>query len=292
MLRGTLVLFAGLFTILILRRQLFIHHWLGMVRGAAARPPAPAGLRPRSRPPPPPALRRRPPAFDRAHAACRRCSSRRAPPWWARAALSAAPPPRRTRGTPRSTQTVRAAPPPPCSKLGSWLPTPPLPPLPRPPPPPRHPATPPPWRPPLPATGRSLRGVTDFLHLLANPPAPDAASAPLFGDVLVVTAQGFAALQFILEEKFLAKYKVRARQRPACSCQAPGSRAALHGGPQPRCAAPASRAQAGRWRYNGWRRRRLYHKPHPPPLGGAGQQQRQQRAAPALPRPLSSHPTP
>lgn len=31
MLRGTLVLFAGLFTIAILQRQLFIHHWLGMV---------------------------------------------------------------------------------------------------------------------------------------------------------------------------------------------------------------------------------------------------------------------
>jgi hypothetical protein len=45
---------------------------------------------------------------------------------------------------------------------------------------------------------------------MANPPAPDAASAPLFGDVLVVMAQGFAALQFILEEKFLAKYRVPA----------------------------------------------------------------------------------
>jgi hypothetical protein len=31
MLRGTLVLFAGMFTVLILRRQLYIHHWLGMV---------------------------------------------------------------------------------------------------------------------------------------------------------------------------------------------------------------------------------------------------------------------
>ena len=31
MLRGTLVLFAGMFTLLILRRRLFIHHWLGML---------------------------------------------------------------------------------------------------------------------------------------------------------------------------------------------------------------------------------------------------------------------
>ena len=30
MLRGTLVLFAGCFTIVILRRRLYIHHWLGM----------------------------------------------------------------------------------------------------------------------------------------------------------------------------------------------------------------------------------------------------------------------
>lgn len=59
-------------------------------------------------------------------------------------------------------------------------------------------------------SGRSLLGISDFLHLMANPPAPDAASAPLFGDVLVVMAQGFAALQFILEEKFLAKYRVPA----------------------------------------------------------------------------------
>lgn len=31
MLRGTLVLFAGMFTISILRRRLYIHNWLGMV---------------------------------------------------------------------------------------------------------------------------------------------------------------------------------------------------------------------------------------------------------------------
>jgi hypothetical protein len=37
---------------------------------------------------------------------------------------------------------------------------------------------------------------------------PDVAAAPLFGDLLVVGAQMFTALQFILEEKFLVKYKV------------------------------------------------------------------------------------
>jgi drug/metabolite transporter (DMT)-like permease len=31
MLRGTLVLFAGLLTIVLLKRRLHIHHWLGMV---------------------------------------------------------------------------------------------------------------------------------------------------------------------------------------------------------------------------------------------------------------------
>ena len=38
MLRGTLVLFAGLLTILLLKRRLHTHHWLGMaliVAGAA-----------------------------------------------------------------------------------------------------------------------------------------------------------------------------------------------------------------------------------------------------------------
>lgn len=33
MLRGTLVIFAGLLTILLLKRSLHSHHWLGMVRG-------------------------------------------------------------------------------------------------------------------------------------------------------------------------------------------------------------------------------------------------------------------
>ncbi|GFR44395.1 hypothetical protein Agub_g5618, partial [Astrephomene gubernaculifera] len=38
MLRGTLVLFAGFFTVTILRRRLYVHHWLGMalITGGAA----------------------------------------------------------------------------------------------------------------------------------------------------------------------------------------------------------------------------------------------------------------
>lgn len=49
MLRGTLVLFAGFFTIIILRRALYIHHWLGMVliTGGAALVGAASVLSPR-----------------------------------------------------------------------------------------------------------------------------------------------------------------------------------------------------------------------------------------------------
>ncbi|GFR44394.1 hypothetical protein Agub_g5617, partial [Astrephomene gubernaculifera] len=44
--------------------------------------------------------------------------------------------------------------------------------------------------------------------LLGSEPGVDAASAPLFGDLCVVAAQAFTALQFILEEKFVAAYRV------------------------------------------------------------------------------------
>lgn len=91
MLRGTLVLFAGMFTIIILRRQLHIHHWLGMV---------------------------------------------------------------------------------------------------------------------LITAGAALVGAASVLYNSAV--HPQAATAPLFGDILVFLAQMFAALQFILEEKFLSKYRVPA----------------------------------------------------------------------------------
>lgn len=44
MLRGTLVLFAGILTILLLNRRLHSHHWFGMVRTR--------GTPPRGTPPP------------------------------------------------------------------------------------------------------------------------------------------------------------------------------------------------------------------------------------------------
>ena len=41
MLRGTLVLFAGILTILLLNRRLHSHHWFGMVRTGLHYPPHP-----------------------------------------------------------------------------------------------------------------------------------------------------------------------------------------------------------------------------------------------------------
>lgn len=61
------------------------------------------------------------------------------------------------------------------------------------------------------AAGGGLRpGVVPGLHVWSSAlrDGPDTAAAPLFGDLLVVGAQMFTALQFILEEKFLVKYKV------------------------------------------------------------------------------------
>lgn len=61
------------------------------------------------------------------------------------------------------------------------------------------------------AAGSGLRpGVVPGLHVwsAALREGGDVAAAPLFGDLLVVGAQMFTALQFILEEKFLVKYKV------------------------------------------------------------------------------------
>ncbi len=54
MLRGTLVLFAGFFTVLVLRRRLYIHHWLGMalITGGAALVGAASVLSKGSTPPP------------------------------------------------------------------------------------------------------------------------------------------------------------------------------------------------------------------------------------------------
>ena len=58
--------------------------------------------------------------------------------------------------------------------------------------------------------GGVRHGGVSGLHVwsAALAEGPDVAAAPLFGDLLVVGAQMFTALQFILEEKFLVKYKV------------------------------------------------------------------------------------
>ncbi|GIL57447.1 hypothetical protein Vafri_12671 [Volvox africanus] len=135
MLRGTLVLFAGFFTIIILRRALYVHHWLGMVliTGGAALV----------------------------------------------GAASVLSPGRHTDGVPSSH-----------SGAG-------------------------------PAGAPSLAGVVgdDGMRLalgarrlaslmLGGEPGVEAAAAPLFGDLCVVVAQAFTALQFILEEKFVAQYRV------------------------------------------------------------------------------------
>jgi hypothetical protein len=65
------------------------------------------------------------------------------------------------------------------------------------------------------AAGSGLRpGVVPGLHVWSaalREGGGDVAAAPLFGDLLVVGAQMFTALQFILEEKFLVKYKVGVR---------------------------------------------------------------------------------
>ncbi|GLI67497.1 hypothetical protein VaNZ11_011682 [Volvox africanus] len=135
MLRGTLVLFAGFFTITILRRALYVHHWLGMVliTGGAALV----------------------------------------------GAASVLSPGRQADGVPSSH-----------SGAG-------------------------------PAGAPSLAGVVggDGMRLalgarrlaslmLGGEPGVEAAAAPLFGDLCVVVAQAFTALQFILEEKFVAQYRV------------------------------------------------------------------------------------
>ncbi|WIA13396.1 hypothetical protein OEZ85_006976 [Tetradesmus obliquus] len=130
MLRGTLVLFAGTFTILILRRQLFIHNWLGMVLITAG------------------------------------------------AALVGASSVIYQDAAGAQNNTLLAGPA--AGGLGGgWL---------------------------AGGLGGGLAGVLG----LGEGSGADVASAPLFGDMLVVAAQMFTALQFIMEEKFLVKYKVPA----------------------------------------------------------------------------------
>eukprot|EP00198_Chlamydomonas_reinhardtii_P003361 XP_001692697.1 predicted protein [Chlamydomonas reinhardtii] len=53
-----------------------------------------------------------------------------------------------------------------------------------------------------------ITGGAALLAALGSDPGVDAAAAPLFGDLCVVAAQAFTALQFILEEKFVADFRV------------------------------------------------------------------------------------
>jgi hypothetical protein len=194
MLRGTLVLFAGTFTILILRRQLFIHNWLGMVlitAGAAlvgassviyqdapgaanhtllAGPAAGLGLAAYG------ALEGNGTAGSAVgwggstgsslhySAGISRVASRGLLGWGQADGLGLAT----AGGLPHGGGGDASG---------------------------------------LPARGW-LAGVAGVLGLGESSGA-DVAAAPLFGDMLVVAAQMFTALQFIMEEKFLVKYKVR-----------------------------------------------------------------------------------
>jgi len=191
MLRGTLVLFAGAFTVLILRRQLFIHHWLGMVliTAGAALVGASSVIY----------------ASNTAGGSNLAGWHSAAPAAWHAAditgagagagvlnatlsALHYAPGVSRVAsrgmlgmvGLPG--QGTAAS-----SDDGAAL------------------------LQPFAAAAAGLKpGVVPGLHVwsAALREGPDVAAAPLFGDLLVVGAQMFTALQFILEEKFLVKYKV------------------------------------------------------------------------------------
>lgn len=142
MLRGTLVLFAGMFTILILRKRLHLHHWLGMVLITAG-----------------------------------------AMLVGAASVIDSFTEPKGG-GNGLSLMGAMAQ----LRNVSSWGMN-------------------------LPAmTGlpRGLLGVSEATDASNKAANPDGASAPLFGDLLVICAQMFAALQFILEEKFLVKYRVPA----------------------------------------------------------------------------------
>ncbi|KAG2448095.1 hypothetical protein HYH02_007119 [Chlamydomonas schloesseri] len=136
MLRGTLVLFAGFFTVTVLRRRLYIHHWLGMVliTGGAALVGAASVL-------------------STHHGG--------------------------SSGGGGPSPSPAAAPGLAAEGDGGG------------------------------AAGGLLLGFQRLaLAALGGGPGVDAAAAPLFGDLCVVAAQAFTALQFILEEKFVAVYKV------------------------------------------------------------------------------------
>lgn len=193
MLRGTLVLFAGAFTVLILRRQLFIHHWLGMVlitAGAALvgassvlyqNPSGSSnvtGLHSWAQQP----MWQSAGPLDSVLNATDVLSSLHYAPGVSRVAS------RGMLGLSGLPGLGTAA----TSSSGDVLVD------------------------PFGAGSGLKPGVVPGLHVwsAALREGPDTAAAPLFGDLLVVGAQMFTALQFILEEKFLVKYKVSTGQCP------------------------------------------------------------------------------
>jgi hypothetical protein len=166
MLRGTLVLFAGTFTILILRRQLFIHNWLGMVliTAGAALVGASSVI-----------YQDAPGAHNNTLAA--------APAAGLAFGSGVAAEALAGNGTASAAMTWGGS-------TGSSL---------------HYSAG---------ISRVASRGMLGWGRAdgtaVGGSSGADVAAAPLFGDMLVVAAQMFTALQFIMEEKFLVKYKVRA----------------------------------------------------------------------------------
>eukprot|EP00775_Hariotina_reticulata_P005318 gene5318-5553_t len=174
MLRGTLVLFAGMFTILILRRQLFVHNWLGMVliTAGAALVGASSVIYSSS-------STQQPGHQDIAAGLMTAATAASHNNGWysitrvaSRGLLTAA-------AQPASSGALAAGGAGAVPGLGLWL-----------------------WQGLFSGSSSGDGG--------GGGDGGAVAAAPLFGDILVVAAQMFTALQFILEEKFLVKYKVPA----------------------------------------------------------------------------------
>jgi drug/metabolite transporter (DMT)-like permease len=163
MLRGTLVLFAGAFTVLILRRQLFIHHWLGMVliTAGAALVGASSVI-----------YQDAPPDANIVAPWQLAAGAHGSGGWNASAAPGLHYAPGVSRLASRGMLSAAA--------LGGRAQQ---------------------QQPPHHSSGGRL-------DLATASAAASASAAPLFGDLLVVCAQAFTALQFILEERYLVRYKV------------------------------------------------------------------------------------
>lgn len=167
MLRGTLVLFAGAFTVLILRRRLYLHHWLGMtliVAGAALVGAASIlysghhHVHPSAAPP------LAPPGAMLGENWTGQVEVERASDssWTVQGVVQ------RASGFGGGGDASVAR------KLVGWA------------------------------------GVWEGEEGGGGVPA--AAASPLFGDCMVIAAQAFNALQFILEEKYLGQYRIQVRQ--------------------------------------------------------------------------------